>query len=139
MALIEINSGDDSFNRLIDRRVFENNVGCLATELERQFLFRSCNGMQNSFADFSRAGERDLIDIRMLNQRATGFARAGHDVDHAFGQFSFLKNFREMHRGDRRRLGRFQDTGISAGEGRREFPCRHQQRKIPGNDLTCDA
>ena len=139
MALIEVNSGDDPFHGLIDRRVFKNNVGRFAAELERQFLFRSGDGVQNSFSDIGRTGEGDLVDVWMLNQCASGFAGAGNDVDHALGQFRFLKNFGEMHRRDRRRLGRFEDAGVSAREGRREFPCRHQQREIPGNDLAGHA
>ena len=40
VALIEINSGDNSFDRLIDWRVFENDVGRFAAKLERQLLLR---------------------------------------------------------------------------------------------------
>ena len=41
VALVEINSGDDAFDRLIDRRIFENNVRGFAAELEREPLLRS--------------------------------------------------------------------------------------------------
>jgi hypothetical protein len=51
-------------------------------------------------SNVGRTGKRDFVDVRMFDNRATGFARSGHDVDHAFGQFRFLKNFREMHCGD---------------------------------------
>ena len=51
MALIEINSGDDAFDRLIDRRVFKNNVRGFAAELERELLLRSGDGLGEDFAD----------------------------------------------------------------------------------------
>ena len=63
VALIEINSGDDSFDRLIDRRVFENDVRRFAAKLERQLLLRPGNGLRNAFANFGRTGERDLVDV----------------------------------------------------------------------------
>ena len=36
-----------------------------------------------------------------------------------------------------RLLGRFDDRAVSGRESRRDLPCRHQDRKIPRNDL-CD-
>ena len=41
VTLIEIDAGNDSFDRLIDRRVFENDVRRLAAELERQLFSRA--------------------------------------------------------------------------------------------------
>ena len=64
VALIEINAGDDAFDGLIDRRVFENDVGGFAAELEREFLFRSGDRLGEKLADIGRAGERDLVDVR---------------------------------------------------------------------------
>ena len=140
VALIEINSGDNSFNRLIDRRVFENDVGRLAAEFERQFLLSSRHGSDAiRLPNFSRTGERDLVDIGMIDERAASFARAGHDVNHAFGQLRLLKNFGQMQSGDRVVSAGLRTHGVSAGKCGREFPRRHQQRKIPGNDLAGDA
>ncbi len=100
MPLIEIDSGNDSFDRLIDRGVFKNNVRRFATEFESQFLLRPGYSLQNSFTHFRRSRERDLVDVRMIDNRLPGFARAGHDVDDAIGKFRLLQNFGEMHRGD---------------------------------------
>ena len=103
------------------------------------FFFVPATTDCDSFANFGRTGERDLVDIGMIDERAAGFAGAGDDVNDAIGQFGFLENFGEMHRGDGGRLRRLQDTGVSAGKCGRELPRRHQQRKIPGNDLAGDA
>src|SRR5207253_3110753 len=83
VALIEINSGNDSLNRLINRCVFENDVGRFTAKLERQFLFGSGGRVQNSLPDVSRTGEGDFVDVWMLDNRAAGFAGTGYDVDHA--------------------------------------------------------
>src|SRR5262249_15998484 len=50
-----------------------------------------------------------------------------------------LADLREMERGERRRFRRLQDDRVAAGESRRELPSRHEQRKVPGNDLAADA
>ena len=143
MALVKINPGDDPFDRLIDRRVFENNICRLAAEFERQFRFCPCRAHATScamrFANFRRAGERNFVDVRMIHERRAGFARAGDDVHHAFRQFRFLKNLRQPHRGDAGGLRRLQHHGVPARQRRRDFPRRHQQRKIPRNDLPGDA
>jgi len=75
----------------------------------------------------------------MIDERAASFARAGHDVNHAIGQPDLLENFGEMKSGDRSGLRRLQDTGVSASKRGRQLPRRHQQREIPGNDLSGDA
>src|SRR5260370_13417795 len=75
----------------------------------------------------------------MIDERAASFAGASQDVNHSIGQPGLLENFGEMESGDRSRLRRLQDTGVSAGKCGRKLPRRHQQRKIPGNDLAGDA
>ena len=102
-------------------------------------FFVPATALGEQFADRCRTGERDLVDVGVIDQRLAGFARAGDDIDHAVRQLRFLKNFRQMHRGDAGRLGRFEHAGISRRERGREFPRRHQQRKIPGNDLPGHA
>ena len=51
VALVEIDSGDDAFDGLVDRRVLENDVGRFAAQLERQLLFRSRDCLGENFAD----------------------------------------------------------------------------------------
>ena len=40
MALVEEDAVDDSFNRLIDRRIVKNNIRRLAAQLQREFFLR---------------------------------------------------------------------------------------------------
>ena len=91
------------------------------------------------FANFRRTGERNLIDIGMIDERAASFAGAGEDVNHAIGQFRFLQNLGEMKSSDGSSLGWLQDTGVSASKRGSQLPRRHQQREIPRNDLAGDA
>ena len=57
--------------------------GRLAAELERHPLERAAGLRADLPADLGRAGERDLVDVRMVDERRTGRAVPGHDVDHA--------------------------------------------------------
>src|SRR5947207_1357681 len=75
----------------------------------------------------------------MLDDRFASLPRAGDDVDDSIRQFRLLKNLGEMHRGDAGGFGGLQDAGVTSRERRRQFPRRHEQRKIPGNDLSSDA
>jgi hypothetical protein len=75
----------------------------------------------------------------MIHKRRAGFARAGDNVHHAFGQFRLLKNLRQPHRRERSCLRRFQNHRVAARERGRDFPCGHEQRKIPRNDLPRDT
>ena len=81
-----------------------------------------------------------LSTSRMRRQRrAGGFAVARHDIHHAIGKACFLNQFAEAQRRKRRLLRGLQHNGAACRQRRRQFPGRHQQRKIPGNDLADDA
>src|SRR5947208_9973727 len=72
MSLIEINPVDDSLDRLVKWRIFENDIGRFPSKFERQLrnsfflLSPPCDAFCDELANFGRAGERDLIDIRMV-------------------------------------------------------------------------
>ena len=98
VPLVEIDAGDDAFDRLIERRVFENDVRRLAAELERELLLRAGDGLREHFADSGRAGEGELVDVVMIDERLAGRARAADDVHDAVGQLGLLEDLRQMHR-----------------------------------------
>ena len=139
MALIEINAGDDAFNGLIEGRVFENNVRGFAAQFERQLLGRAGGQLGDLFADFGRTGERQFINLRMLNECGPGLACAGDDVDHSRRQLGFLENSGQLQCGNAGGLGGLENDGVAASKGGSDFPRRHQQWEIPGNDLARDA
>ena len=139
MALVEEDAVDDPFDGLVDRRIREDDIRGLAAELERVVLRGAGEPALDQPADFGRAGERDLVDVLVLNECGARFARAGDDVDHARGQIDIAHELGQLERRERRRLRRLEHHRVAAGERRRDLPSGHQQRKVPGNDLARDT
>ena len=90
-------------------------------------------------ADVGGAGEGDLVDARVVDQRRAGLAVAGEDVDDAVGEAGLEGELAEAQGGERRLLGGLQDQRAAGGERRGDLPGRHQQREVPGDDLGADA
>ena len=103
------------------------------------FLPRAGELALDRLADLGRAGERDLVDARVLDERGAGAAVAGDDVDDAGRQLGLADDVAEEQRGQRRRLGRLQHDGVPGRERRRDLPREHQQREVPRDDLAGDA
>ena len=139
MTLVEVNTLDDALDGLVDRRVLANDVGRLAAQLESQLLARAGHRLGDDLAHLGRAGESELVDVRMVDDGRAGVAESGDDVDHTFGQVGFGENLRQVHGGDGRGLGRLKHAGVSAGQGGSEFPRGHEQREIPRDDLSGHA
>ena len=105
--------------------VFENDVGRFAAEFEADFFQISRSGANDDLADFGRAGERDFVHVVVSGESGTGsFAEPGDDVDHAFRNSRFEKNFAETKRSERRLFGGFEDDAISSGERRARVSTR---------------
>ncbi len=83
VALVEEDAAHDALDGLVDGRVVEDDVGGLAAELEGHPLVGAGRGALDQLADLGRAGERDLVDAGVLDERAAGLAGAGEDVDDA--------------------------------------------------------
>ena len=139
MALVEEDAVDDALDGLVDRRVVEDDVRGLAAELEGELLVGAGDRARDRLADLGRAGERDLVDAGVLDERAAGLARAGDDVDDAGRQVGLLADVGEEQRGERRGLGRLEHDGVAGGERRRDLPRQHEQREVPRDDLRRDA
>ena len=91
VTLVEVNSVDDAFDRLIDRRVVHDDVGGLSAEFEGEFFAGAGDGAGDLFPDLGRAGEGDLVDSRMGDEGGAGLAGAGDDVDDAVGEAGVLE------------------------------------------------
>ena len=118
VALVEEDAVDDALDGLVDRRVVEDDVGGLAAELEGDLLVGAGDRPGDRPADLGRAGERDLVDVRVRDQRPAGLAGAGDDVDDARRQVGLLADLGEQQRGQRRGLGRLEHDGVAAGQRR---------------------
>ena len=75
----------------------------------------------------------------MIHQRGACTTIAVHKVHHARRQVCLLKNLRQLHRRQRRCLGRLEHHGVAAGQRRRDLPGRHQQREVPRDHLARHA
>ena len=86
-----------------------------------------------------RAGEGDLVDVVVVDQRRAGLAVAGDHVQHALGQARLERQLAEAQRRERRLLGRLEHDRAAGRQRRRDLPRRHQQREVPGDDLPAHA
>ena len=103
------------------------------------FLCGAGDRLRDLLADLGRAGERDLVDVRVPDERLAGLAGAGDDVDDARRQVGLLADLREQQRGQRRGLGRLEHDGVAARQRGRDLPGQHQQREVPRDHLAGDA
>ena len=72
----------------------------------------------------------------MFHQRLAGRTVASHDVDDSGGQSGFLTQLSERERGERSELCGLQHNGIAGGQSGSNLPRRHEQWKIPRDDLA---
>ena len=83
MALVEVDPVDDALDRLVEGAVVEDDVRGLAAELERELHARARELALDRLADLGRAGERDLVEVGVLDEVRSGRAVARDDVDDA--------------------------------------------------------
>ncbi len=75
----------------------------------------------------------------MVDERGTGLAVAGDDVDHTGRDPRLECQLAQPQRAQRRLLGGLEHDGAAGGKRGRELPRGHQQREIPRDDLPADA
>ncbi len=116
--------------------VGKENVGRLAAEFERDALEGVRGAFDDDLADGGAAGEGDLVDAGMRDERGTGgFAEAVDDVHDSGRQTNFAEPVCEFERGQRSLFGGLENASAAGGKRGREFPGGHQQRIVPRNDL----
>ena len=130
----------DALRREIEIGIREHDVRRLAAELhdDRHDVFG--RHLRHLHAYLHRAGERQLIDVRMAGERRAGFgARTGHDVQDAGRQPAREGDLAQPERGHRRFAGRLEHHR-AAGRQRRRNPARADlDRIVPRHDLGGNA
>ena len=144
LALVE-REHRKAFERLVEELVVglhhvgEEDIGRFAAEFERdrdQVLRRV---LHDKPAGGRLAGEGDLRDALALGERLASLdAEPVDDVEDAGGQ-QIADQFHQRQNAERRLFGRLEDDAIACSDCGAEFPNRHQQREVPGNDLADDA
>ena len=69
LALVEPDGVDHALDRAVEIGVVEDDEGRLAAELQRQLLAGAGGRLADDAADLGRAGEGDLVDVRMLDDQ----------------------------------------------------------------------
>ena len=103
------------------------------------FFFDAGHRLGDRAADVGRAGEGDLVDVVVRDDRLAGRAGAGEDVDDAGRQVGLLADLGEQQRGQGSGLGRLEHDRVAAGQGRGDLPGQHQEREVPRDHLAGDA
>ena len=139
LAGIVVAEGAQAVDHGIHIGVVEDDDRGLAAEFEMRALDRLGRGLQHLLAGGDVAGDRDHVDLGVVDQRvADAVAAAEHDVDDAFGQ-DVGHDFRELQRRQRRLLGRLEHHRVAAADRRRQLPGHHHQRIVPRRDRGDDA
>ena len=126
--------------RLFNIGVCENDVRGFSAQFQRDPLQVSCRCLQNQAADIRRARKRHFVDSRMRsNGRTCCLTKAGDDIDDAGRHTCLEDQFAQPYRRERRLFGRLQDRRVSASQRRRNLPCGHTKRAVPGNNLPTNA
>src|SRR5262249_3124023 len=88
-------------------------------------------------AHFRGTSESHLINIHVSGDwPAGGRTITGKNIDDASREAGFKNQFAHTQSSKRSLLRRLQYDRVTCRKGRGQLPCLHQQREIPGNDLT---
>ena len=119
--------------------VGKEDVGRLAAQLQRGRDQVVGGGLRDHAAGAGRTGEGDLGDALAGGQRHAGFAaETVDDVEHA-GRQQISDQLGQHQDRDRGRFGRLEHHAVARAQRRGQLPGRHQDREVPGDDLTDHA
>ena len=116
LAGIVVAEGAQAVDHRVDIGVVEDDDRRLAAELQMRALDRLGGRLQHLLAGGDVAGDRDHVDLGMVDQRvADALAAPEHDIDDALGQ-DLGEHLGELQRGQRRLLGRLEHHRVAAGD-----------------------
>ena len=131
--------GYRTLHRVVDVRVREDNVGRLSAKLQAHPLDVPGRGRVQVGPGAVRAGERDLPNQGMLDERLSRLrTEPGHHVHHTFRKSCLLDELDELQSRGGGVLGRLEDHRVAGREGRSELPRDEHQRRVPRNDSDAD-
>src|SRR3984893_1460634 len=130
----------DAVDGFVPVEVFANDDGSFAAKLEDGRRHCPHSLLENFVPAFSSAGEDDLADSGVLDDRlADCSAAACDDVDGARRESGFVHGLGESQDAEGCHDGGFDDHGVSAGDGGGEAARHELERRVPRNDLADHA
>jgi len=141
LAMVEEDTKVDPRDGVVNISIIEDDIGTLATQLERDLLqVRPSGSLHDLAADNSATGESNLVDVHVRGERGAGdLAEAGEDVDDAWWETGLLDELGGVERTERGLFGGLDDDGIAAGDGWADLPCPHKKGEVPWDDLRNDT
>ncbi len=128
--------GDQAVDGLLDGRVVEDDVRRVPAELEREPLHLAGREADQLLADLGRAGERDLADAAVAEQRLGDHPRGarGEQVHDAGRRACVLDRAQDQRRGERRRARGLHDARAACRHRGPELARHHRGREVPRRD-----
>ena len=117
----------------------KDDVGALATKLQRNTLYRVSGVFRHSHAATGRAGEGHHVHIWMAGERRSdNRALAIDQIEDARRHTRFMQDLGIEHRRQRGEFGRLQDHGAAGGERRGNLEHHLVHRPVPRRDETAN-
>jgi len=115
-------------NGLLEVCVVEDDVRALSTEFKGDALEVALgSGFHDFSADENRTGEGDLSDTMVFGDGLTNdWSVSNDEVKDTRGEASFADHVSDDESGQRGKLGRLHDNGVSGGKGGANLPAHHQ-------------
>ena len=135
----ETHAGDGAADGLVDVGILHDDHRALAAKLQGNRDQLVGGRLVDDLPGLDGAGEGDLADLRMGDQRGAAFrAVTGQHVETA-GRQHGSQDLADAQHGQRCFLGGLHHHGVTCDQCRSDFQCHQQQRHVPRNDRTDNA
>ncbi len=118
-------------HRGIEIAIVEHDVGRLATELEDHWRQVGRGAAQHVARSGCAAGEADLVDTGVSDQRLTGRDTAGDDIQHSRWNASLERQLTETQWSQRGQLGWLEHDTVAGDEGGNNFHRDRHDAAVP--------
>lgn len=141
LAVVEEDTKVGPRDGVVNVGIVEDNVGGLAAELEGDLLQVTLgSGLEDHTANQGGTSEGNLVNVHVAGDGGTGGAtETGDDVDDTGREAGLDDQLGGVQTRQRGLLGGLDDNGVTGGNGRADLPGPHEQREVPGDDLTADT
>ena len=141
LAVVEEDTKVRPGDGVVNVSVLEDDVGGLATQLKSDLLEVALgSGLEDGTTDHGGTGEGHLVNVHVAGDGGTSnTTETRDDVDHTRGEASLLDQLTHVQTGERGLLGSLHDNGVTGRHGGGNLPGPHEEREVPGDDLTADT